>query len=74
MVDECSFFTERRSTAIVRDNMIWHILIAKRWTCALSECFFDKSAPSQICLVKLLLLDEKVARSLCGSSILEKSL
>jgi len=45
MADECSFCAEWRSTAIVRDNVIWHILTAKSWTCALSEHFSKKSLP-----------------------------
>ena len=82
MADECSFCAERRSTAIVRDNVILaHTDCKEMDLCPIRAFFSKKSLPfltnlpqSQIHLVKLLLLDEKVARSACGSAILEKSL
>jgi len=83
MADECSFCAERCSTAIIRDDMIFaHTDCKEMNLCPIRAFFFFKKRhpfltnlpQSQIRLVYLLLLDEKVARSPCGSAILEKSL
>ena len=76
MADECSFCADRRSTAIVRDDVILAHTDGKEMDLFPIGAFFRRKAilfdkpslpQSQIRRVELFLLEKKVARSPCGS-------